>query len=72
MSENPKTINQHLCPACFAKEMDKSILHWDEDDEEYYCVNCTYTGIDSDVKSFFKSYLRHKYAVNFVFRTDLG
>lgn len=70
MPEDPETINQHLCPACFAKEMDKSILLWDQDDKEYYCVNCAYTGDDQKVKEFFKSYLFHKYEVNYKFRSD--
>ncbi len=70
MPEDPTPVVPHLCPACFAKEIDPIMLHYDEQDREYYCVHCCYSGTREEVEAFGRDHLRHKYGVNFRFSSD--
>jgi hypothetical protein len=60
MSKNKKPVGLKLCPACFAKEID-FFLNYDEEDEEYYCRKCCYSGKEEDLERFYKVFTKEKY-----------
>lgn len=52
----PRTIVLR-CPVCFARENDVTLFR---DGEEYYCIKCSFTGTDSEVRAMYTD-LRKKY-----------
>lgn len=61
MDDNKKAVKQFTCPACFAREIDVILLHYDEECEEYYCTKCAYTGKRENVEHFFQVLQEEKY-----------
>ena len=66
MPGNPAPAKPLICPACFAREIDPVMLHFDPDDGgELYCQHCGYTAPDRDtVTAFFRDFLGHRHGVD--------
>lgn len=61
MAETEKKLKPLLCPACFAKEIEPVFLHFDPEDQEYYCIKCCYFAKDRKmVDLFMDDFVRHK------------
>jgi late competence protein required for DNA uptake (superfamily II DNA/RNA helicase) len=60
MAEVRKTIKKHLCPACFAREIDV-FLNYDNIDNQYYCIKCCYCGSSKDIEEFYAAYRQGKF-----------
>ena len=70
MSETISSVPRYLtCPACFAKDIDPVILHFDEHHREYYCMKCTYTGTKAEVFEFYHQLQAKRYRVCYRPRT---
>ncbi len=61
MSEDRKSIKKFVCPSCFAREIDVIQMHYDEEDDEYYCPRCAYAGNREQVEYFFKVLREERY-----------
>ena len=59
MLENP-TGRIIRCPQCFAKDIDV-FLHYDEDEEEFYCYKCCFTGTLEEVNQQMEEFITRKY-----------
>lgn len=60
MPKDNEPIKFHLCPACFAREID-IVLHYDEDEDEYYCHRCAYEGKLEEIRAFYEAFTKAKY-----------
>lgn len=61
MSENTGAVKNYVCPACFARELDVCVLHFDGTQGEYYCTKCAYAGTEEQVTNFFSVYQSQRY-----------
>lgn len=59
MFENP-TGRIIRCPECFAKDIDV-FLQYDEEDDEFYCYKCCFTGNLDKVNERMKAFIHSKY-----------
>lgn len=59
MFEN-KTGRLVRCPECFAKDIDVFLLY-DEEEEEFYCYKCCFTGKVEEVEKQMKTFVETKY-----------
>ena len=57
-------MKTNLCPTCFAKEIDPVILRYDEADQEYYCIKCTWFGSAEAARMALQDLMRHKHRVH--------
>ncbi len=48
MAQGRKGKLNYRCPACFMREIDMDMLY-DKDNEEYYCLRCSFVGSESEV-----------------------
>ena len=48
MSQAGKGKLNYRCPACFIRDLDID-LFYDEENDEYYCLRCQFTGNEAEV-----------------------
>lgn len=61
MFEN-KTGRLIRCPECFSKDIDVFLLYDDEQDE-FYCYKCCFSGNLERVQKQTKDFIKRKYAI---------
>lgn len=49
MAQGRKGKLNYRCPRCLMREIDMDMLY-DEDRDEYYCLRCSFTGDENEVK----------------------
>ena len=49
MAQGRKGKLNYRCPRCLMREIDMDMLY-DEDRDEYYCLRCSFTGNEDEVK----------------------
>lgn len=65
MATNNTTAKPLICPACFAREIDPVMLHFDEEESEYYCQHCGYTAPSAQVvQTFIESFILCRHGID--------
>jgi predicted RNA-binding Zn-ribbon protein involved in translation (DUF1610 family) len=59
MAQGRKGKLNYRCPRCLMREIDMDMLY-DEDRDEYYCLRCSFTGNEDEVKRLNQQF-REKY-----------
>jgi hypothetical protein len=59
MAQGRKGKLNYRCPRCLMREIDMDLLY-DRDNEEYYCVRCSFTGNEAEVRRL-NAQFREKY-----------
>ena len=59
MAQGRKGKLNYRCPRCLEREIDMDMLY-DPDQDEYYCLRCSFTGNESEVKNI-NAQFREKY-----------
>ena len=59
MAQGRKGKLNYRCPRCMMREIDMDMLY-DSEKEEYYCLRCSFTGNEAEVKHL-NAQFREKY-----------
>lgn len=59
MSYSKKGKLNYRCPVCFTRDLDIDMFY-DEENDEFYCIRCSYKGKESDVLRL-NEQLKYKY-----------
>lgn len=59
MAQGRKGKLNYRCPRCMMREIDMDMLY-DAEKEEYYCLRCSFTGNEAEVKRLNQQF-REKY-----------
>ncbi len=59
MAQGRKGELNFRCPRCLMREIDMDMLY-DKDADEYYCLRCSFTGDENEIKRLYQQF-REKY-----------
>ena len=68
MAQGRKGKLNYRCPRCLMREIDMDMLY-DKDEDEYYCLRCSFTGSENEVQRL-NAQFREKYRARMIRITD--
>jgi hypothetical protein len=68
MAQGRKGKLNYRCPRCLMREIDMDMLY-DRDQDEYYCLRCSFTGNETEVQRL-NAQFREKYRARMKRITD--